>query len=113
MGAPLGPGSALAAVGGGAVPRALLALRGAVRGPLPTARAAPASPCTRCAGDAWGLQRPSCSPQLSENSLNSFSCFPPEQSFNQSINQILKRRSLSWGERGAVFLYVHFMYFKG
>lgn len=80
-----GSGSVLAAVGSGAVPRVLLALRGAVRGPLPAARAAPASPRRHCAGDAWGLQRPSCSPQLGENSLNSFSCFHPEQSFNQSI----------------------------
>lgn len=111
-GALLGPGSGavLTAVGSGAVPRVLLALRGAVCGPLPTVRAAPASPPRHCAGDAWGLQRPSCSPQLGENSLNSFSCFPPG-TIIQSINRILKRRSLSWG--GGCILVRAFLYFKG
>lgn len=111
-GALLGPGSGsvLAAVGSGAVPRVLLALRGAVRGPLPMARAAPASPPQALCRGRLGTPETQLQPAAQGKFPELIFLLPPG-TIIQSINRILKRRSLSWGG-GAVFWYVRFCILK-
>lgn len=86
-GALLGPGSGavLAAVGSGAVPRVLLALRGAVRGPLPTARAAPASPPQALCRGRLGTPETQLQPAARGKFPELIFLLPPRN--NHSINQ--------------------------